>query len=67
MDHVRSEVRPARVFREPYTSAEVVECRDAEVASPSNVDRGKIERLVKQPLVQGRRDELVNLVSSAAG
>ena len=62
MDHVGAKVGPARVAGEADAVAEVVQRRNAEVTAARDVDRGEVERLTEQALVQRRRDELVDLV-----
>ena len=62
VDHVGPEIGPARVSRKADAFAEIIERWNAEIAAAREVDRGEIERLAEQALVQGRGDELIDLV-----
>ena len=42
---------------------DLVQRRDAEITATRDIDRGEVERLAEQALLQGRGDELVGLVA----
>ena len=47
--------------------AELVPCREADVAATCDIDGGKIERLSKQTLLERRGHELIDLVAERSG
>ena len=62
VDHVRAEIGPAGVACEVQRFTHVVQRRNPEIPATCDVDRGKVERLTQEPLVERRREELVDLV-----
>ena len=67
VDHVGAKVGPTAVFAQADGRAELIECRDADVAATGDVDRSQVQRLAEQALVQRWRDIFVNLVRLLVG
>ena len=66
VNHVVAEVQPVGIFREADRFAEIVERSEANVTAARDVDRGQIQRLAQQALLQGWRYEFVDLVGLLA-